>query len=333
MRLGDEGSPGPVRQIEVHCQVPDASLQPVVTSVSPDNAWSTLECAASQIEEGSPPGSGQRPHGLAQVLWHRHFDPALTGLAVLRPPGNRRRRGTRGRGSVVARARRVVGGGAAGQRRGGGHDHGPFQRDGGRGGVSGLFGRVASPQGSAGESGPLHDEGVGGDDRAVFDGHAVVDKRGDAERDVVADDDVVGLEHPVLLGMGLDRACRCSSVQREPTVTRVRSMMPQPSSKTRAPDPHAEQTPDQRLERRPVEEACVSALQRHLPVLLVPPEVGVVDGAELGLKRFRNPAARCSMPMGTSKPTRSIRTIRRAEGKETELIGQFEGGEHNDHGQ
>ena len=54
----------------------------------------------------------------------------------------------------------------------------------------------------------LHEEGVGGEHRAVAHRHAVVDEGADPERAAGADRDAVGLEGAVLLRVALDDRCR-----------------------------------------------------------------------------------------------------------------------------
>ena len=110
-----------------------------------------------------------------------------------------------------------------------------------------------------------------------------MDQCADAERDVVADDVIVGFEHPVFLGVGLDLGaavqCAAGADRDQSPLGNCAAVVEHSRS-----NPHAEQTPYQRLEGGPVENRHVSAIGLQLPVPLVPPEVGVIDGAELRLQ-------------------------------------------------
>ena len=158
-----------------------------------------------------------------------------------------------------------------------------------------------------------------------------MDEGADAERDVVTDDVVVGLEHAVLLGVAHDRG---AGVQRaagadghQAPLDELAAVVEDP-----APDPHAEQTPDQRFERRPVEEGHPPALDLQLPVPLVPPEVGVVDRAELGPEP-PEPRHEVLDADGNQEAHQQHHDERRGEGEETEPVGQLEGGEQGQQAQ
>ena len=71
-----------------------------------------------------------------------------------------------------------------------------------------LRGRVSAPPRVRRHLLALHQEGVGGEHRAVAHRHAVVDEGADPERAAGADRDAVGLEGAVLLRVALDAAAR-----------------------------------------------------------------------------------------------------------------------------
>src|SRR5271166_2098906 len=137
--------------------------------------------------------------------------------------------------------------------------------------------RVSAPPGAGRNLLALHEEGVGGEHRAVAHGHAVVDQCADPDRAAGAEHDPVGLERAVLLRVALDLAARVERAavpdgDERPFRQEAAVIVDPPA------DLHSQAAPDQVLERRAVEYVQVGHF-RHLPQAFVPPEVRVVDGA------------------------------------------------------
>src|SRR5262245_54809652 len=149
--------------------------------------------------------------------------------------------------------------------------------------ISHLPRRVAAPPRAWRDILALHEEGVGGEHRAIAHRHAVVDECADPNRAARANGGAVALERAVLLRVALDLApviedglvadggeCRLGDVG---------AVVEHPF-----PDPDAGEPPEQVLERGTVKR--VEIVDRmHLPDALDGPEIRVVDGADRRVHR------------------------------------------------
>src|SRR5262249_18477911 len=123
----------------------------------------------------------------------------------------------------------------------------------------------------------LHEEGVGGELRAVTHGHVVEDECTDPERAARANCGAVAFERAVLLRVALDLAPviedRLIPDGGERRLGDVRAVVEDPPA-----DPNTHQPPEHVLEGRAIEKVQV-VNRMHLPNALRAPEIGMVDGA------------------------------------------------------
>src|SRR5882724_11644329 len=144
--------------------------------------------------------------------------------------------------------------------------------------MSHLPRRVAAPPRAGRDMLAFHEEGVGGEDRAITHRHAVVDECGDPNRATGTQRGSAGLVRAVLLRVALDLAALIEHTlvphggQRR--LGDVHAVVERPDA-----DANPDEPPDHVLEWRAVEE--VEEVPRmQLPDALDPPEVGVIDGAD-----------------------------------------------------
>src|SRR5262249_39783473 len=143
--------------------------------------------------------------------------------------------------------------------------------------------RVPSPPCACRDLLSLHEKGVGGELRAVTHRHAGVDERADADRAAGTDAGAVGLEGAVFLRVALDLAPQIEDTLipdgSESRVGDVDAVVEHPLA-----DLNTHESPEQVLERRPVEK--VEIIDRiYLPNALDLPEAGVVHGADVRRRR------------------------------------------------
>src|SRR5258708_28149927 len=123
----------------------------------------------------------------------------------------------------------------------------------------------------------LHEEGVGGEHRAVTHRHAVEDECAHPDRTASANRGSVAFESAVLLRVALDLAPviedRLIPDGGESRLGDVRAVVEDPPA-----DPNTHQPPEHVLERRAIESVQV-VNRMHLPNPLSPPEIGWVDVA------------------------------------------------------
>src|SRR6266545_5238683 len=151
--------------------------------------------------------------------------------------------------------------------------------------ISHLSRRISAPPRVCWDLLSFHEEGVGGEHRAVAHRHAVVDQCANADRAAGADRGAVALERAVFLRVALDLA---PVIEDSPIPDRgerrlgdVDAVIEDPP-----PDPNPHQPPKHVFERRAIE--GVEIVNRmHLPKALNRPEIGVVDGADGGLHRVQ----------------------------------------------
>src|SRR5215472_7491593 len=141
---------------------------------------------------------------------------------------------------------------------------------------------VAAPPRTSWDILSLHEEGVGGEHRAVTHGHAVEDECAHPDRAASANRGSVAFESAVLQRVALDFAPviedRLIPDGGESRLGDVRAVVEDPRA-----DPNTHQPPEHVLERRAIESVQV-VNRMHLPNPLSPPEIGVVDGANGGLR-------------------------------------------------
>src|SRR5580698_1027757 len=235
-----------------------------MTSDSPESAASTLACAASSIELSGTLSSAARSRNPATrspgIIAACAATPGAgsrvhRGIAV-NPPASTPRQKSRAESTVMPGRLVVV--------------------------ISHLPRGVSAPPCVLRDFLALHQEGVGGQDRAVAHRHAVMDHRPDPDRAAGTDRGPVGLEGAVLLRVALDLAAR---VEHDVIADGGQRPLGQVAAVVEDPlaDLDPEAPPDQVLERGAVEHLQVR-LAGYLPQPFVPPEVGVVDRAVLRLK-------------------------------------------------
>src|SRR5262249_16144372 len=142
--------------------------------------------------------------------------------------------------------------------------------------ISHLHRWVAAPPRTSWDILSLHEEGIGGEHRAVTYRHAVEDECAHPDRAAGANRGSVAFESAVLLRVALDLAPviedRLIADGGESRLGDVRAVVEDPPA-----DPNTHQPPEQVLERRAIESVQV-VNRMHLPNPLSPPEIGVVDG-------------------------------------------------------
>src|SRR5438093_3629959 len=149
--------------------------------------------------------------------------------------------------------------------------------------MSHLPRRVAAPPRAGRDMLSLHEEGVGGEHRAITHRCAVVDESADANRAAGAQRGSAGLVRAVFLRVALDLAALIEHTlvphggQRR--LGDVDAVVEHPPAHANADEP-----PEHALEGRAVED--VEEVDRmQFPQALDPPEAGIVDGADGGRRR------------------------------------------------